>query len=425
MKKIVTRALAVAIAFTTMVSMSGIMTVNAEAATKSNVTVKYSGSKNKTAKVSSLAVTVDGKAVKSGKTAKVYLTGKSGDVKLDTKITVNVKNKKANKKTKAKFGQVTYSTSNKKVATVSKKGVITIKNKGKVTITVKSKANPKKTFKIKLNVQSGVKKMKLNSSKKLTLTVGDKSTFKPTVTTYGKVKKTIEASTSNKKVAKVSVKNGKVTITAVKAGTAEITVRPKFGSDKAQVIKVTVKKPAPAPVAKDYKTKVVFVDTKADTVVLKGTISWDKQDGIAAAVEEFAKALGGSYKVTIDGKTVEIKDGKVVDADLKKIPASGSKTDAEVKATITIADALKLVGSVDEKATAKFAGTFKMSGVVVSNVSLASKVVTFNLGSLELKAFVENGDLYLDGDQSALLTIYKEIFGANAKIIKGFEVVEK
>ena len=429
MKKIVTRALAVAIAFTTMVSMSGVMTVNAEAAAKkSNVTVKYTGKKTAKAKVKSVAATVDGKKVKNNGTTKVYLSGKSGKVKLDTAVTVTVNGKKNAKNVK----KVTYSSSNKKVATVnSKTGVITIKKTGKAKITIKSKANAKKKITFTLNVKKGVKSMTINKAdKNISLEVGKTYVVSPKVKTIKGVKNTITAKSSDKTVATAKVSGGKVTITAKKAGAAKITVAPKFGSDKAQVIKVTVKAatpapaPAPAPAVKEYKTKVVFADAATKKVDLKGTISWDKQDNIAAAVKEFAAALGGNYDVTINGKTTKVVNGKVDEADLAKIPASGNKTDATVEATISIADALKLAGSVDAKATAKFAGSFKLDNVTVSNVSLASKVVTFKLGDKELKAFVEGTDLYLDGDQTALLTVYKEILSKNS-LIKDFVKVEK
>jgi hypothetical protein len=430
MKKIVTRALAVAIAFTTMVSMSGIMTVNAEAATK-KVSVNYTGKKTQKAKVKSLAVTVDGATVKAGKTKTVYLSGKN-KVNLDTAVTVNVKGKKTTKAFKKNVNKVTYSSNNTKVATVSKKGVITIKKTGTAKITIKSKANAKKKITFTLKVKNGVKKMTIKKADtNITLEEGATYSFKPSVTTYKKVKKTITAKSSNKKVATVKVSGGKVVVTAKAAGKAEITVAPKYGSDKAKVVKVTVnaKKapapaPAPTPVVKTYKTKVVFADAAAKKVDLKGTISWDKQDGIAAAVKEFAAALGGNYTVKVNGKDTQVVNGKVDEADLAKIPTSGNKTDATVEASISIADALKLAGSVDAKATAKFTGSFKLDNVTVSNVSLANKVVTFKLGDLELKAFVEGTDLYLDGDQTALLTVYKEILGKNS-LIKDFVKVEK
>lgn len=418
MKKIVTRILAVAIAFTTMVSMSGIMTVNAEAAAK-NVSVKYTGTKKQAPKVKSISATIDGEAVKNKK-ATVYLAG-TKKVKVDTTVTVKVNGKKKNKNFAKNVDKITYDSSNKKVATVNKNGVITAKKKGTTIITIKSKASNKVALKIKLTVKNGVKDMKLKSAKKVTLNVGDTHEFTPVVTTYKKVAKTIEASTSNKKVATVKVsKKGKVTITAKAAGTADITVSPKNGSDLAQVIKVTVKE-----VVKEYKTKVIFTDKTAKAVKLTGTIAWDEQSGISDAVKEFAAVLGGTYKVTVNGRTVEIKDGKVAAEDLAKIPESGSKKNAEVSATISIADALSMVEKADKTKTASFKGTFTLSGVKISGVNFASNVLTFKLADMEVKAFVEDGDLYLDGDQSNLLEIYKVMYDDNKSVIKDFEVVEK
>lgn len=64
-----------------------------------------------------------------------------------TKIKVKVSPKKASKK-------VTYKSSNKKVATVSKKGKVTAKKKGTVKITVTSKSNKKLKKKIKIKVKN-------------------------------------------------------------------------------------------------------------------------------------------------------------------------------------------------------------------------------------------------------------------------------
>ncbi len=433
MRKIVTKVMAVALALTTMVSMSGVMTVNAEAAAKSNVSVSYTNKKVKSASVKSVSVKVDG-AEKASKKVTVYLTGNK-QVKVDTAVDVKVNGKKNSKMTKAfkkNYKKVSYSSSNKKVATVSSKGVITAKKAGKTTITVKSKANSKKSYKITLTVKNGVKSMKLNTKTKATLEEGAKLTFTPKVTTYKKVKKTIKATSSDKKVAKVSVKSGKVTITAVKAGTAKITVAPKYGSDKAKTITVTVKAKAATtpstpstPVVKAKHTKVVFANPDAKTVKLTGKLSWDGQKDLAAAVKDFAAILGGTYDVKVNGRVVTVINGILNEDQLAKIPTSGEKTDATIEATISIAQALKLAGDVSATAKAQFNGEFTVGGVKVSGISLANKELTFNFGGATLKAYVVNGNLYLDGDQSALLTTYKAIYDTNKEVIKEFVVEEK
>ena len=415
MKKIVTRALAVAIAFTTMVSMSGIMTVNAEAAAKkSNVEVVMTGKTNKKASVKSISATVDG-ATKAKQNVTVYLTGNK-KVKIHTQVKVTVKNQKMNKKFKKNIGKVTYSSNNKSVATVNSKGVITAKKAGKAVITIKSKANSKKTYKIKLTVKKGVKSMKLNTDSTATLKPGETKSFTPTVKTVKGVSKAIKASTSDKKVATVSVsKKGEVTITAVAAGEAEIAVAPKKGSAKAQVIKVTVED-------WKYRTKVEFADTKAKEVTLKGTLSWKDQKDLSKAVAEFAKVVGGTYTLEVNGKTAEVVNGVVSEADLAKIPVSGEKKDVTIKSSLTIEDALKLAGAVKADAKVAFNGSFAIGGATVSDISLANKEVTFKFGTMDLKAYVIDGNLYLDGDQSKLLELYKTIYDSNKEVVKGFTV---
>lgn len=113
--------------------------------------------------------------------------------------------------------KVTYSSSNKKVATVTSKGKITAKSAGTVKITVKSGS---KKFTVKVTVP----KVKTTAIKGVvsekTLKKGKTFTLKPKLMpSYSGDKITYKS--SNKKVATVSSK-GKVT--AKKAGTAVITV---------------------------------------------------------------------------------------------------------------------------------------------------------------------------------------------------------
>ena len=88
-----------------------------------------------TGKVKSVAVT--------NLPAKQLTLKKGKSFTLKTKVSISGK-----KVSKA----VTYKTSNKKVATVNAKGKITAKKNGKAVITVISKANKKKTVKIKVTL---------------------------------------------------------------------------------------------------------------------------------------------------------------------------------------------------------------------------------------------------------------------------------
>ena len=126
--------------------------------------------------------------------------------------------------------KVTYSSSNKKVATVSSKGVITAKKAGTAKITVKSGSK-------KVTVTVTVPKTKTTA-----ITVGEKVSVKKGKTYSLKAKvvpsnsdEKITYSTSNKKIATVS-KSGK--IRGVKKGTATLTIKSGKVTKK---VKVTVK----------------------------------------------------------------------------------------------------------------------------------------------------------------------------------------
>ena len=153
-------------------------------------------------------------------------TGKK--VKLTTTVTVTP-NKKANKK-------VTYTSSNKKIATVSASGYVKGVKTGSCKITVKSKKNSKKKATIKVKVVKKVTSVTLNMATadvQVGNTIKLKATVLPATGSYKKVK----WSTANKKVAKVS-SAGKVT--GVAAGTVTIKATSVEGSKKVAKCKVRV-----------------------------------------------------------------------------------------------------------------------------------------------------------------------------------------
>ena len=130
------------------------------------------------------------------------------------------------------------------VATVNAKGKITAKKKGTATITVYSKADKKKTCKIKVTVGTPVTKVKLNKTK-ANLNVGKSLTLKTTLSPKKPSNKGIIWKSSNTKVATVTSKG---VVKAKKAGTTTITATAKDGSGKKAACKITVKKAAVTPV---------------------------------------------------------------------------------------------------------------------------------------------------------------------------------
>lgn len=124
-----------------------------------------------------------------------------------SKVTMNVK-EKYTLKVKGTSKKVKWSTSNKKIATVSSKGKVAAKKKGKVTITAKVGS---KKYKCKVKVENP----KLNKTS-LSLFIKEGYTLKLNGSSQTK-----KWSSSNSSV--VSVSDGK--ITALKKGTATIKVK--------------------------------------------------------------------------------------------------------------------------------------------------------------------------------------------------------
>lgn len=116
--------------------------------------------------------------------------------------------------------KLSFSSSNNKVARVTKNGKITAVKNGKTTIYVKATDGSKKVAKLEVRVGVPVTKVNLNKTN-LTVTAEEKVQLKATVTPKKATMKTVKWTTSNSKIATVDSKGlvttkakGKVTITA-------------------------------------------------------------------------------------------------------------------------------------------------------------------------------------------------------------------
>ena len=227
---------------------------------KTTDTVVWSSSNEAVATVSDGTVT----AAKAGTTE---ITATAGNVKATCTVTVSDPVYKvtdikltaapsrriaAGKKVKLKASiapsnatdkSVTWTSSNKKVATVNAKGLVTFKkNAGgkKVTITATAKDGSKKFAKITLTCMKGsVKSIKLSG--KTTVKSGKTTKLKAKVSTKnGKANKTVVWSSSNTKLATVD-KNGKVKTVKGKKGTVKITSKATDGSVNKATIKIKIK----------------------------------------------------------------------------------------------------------------------------------------------------------------------------------------
>ena len=174
---------------------------------------------------------VDANQKAGKKPTKITLNYSKKNLAVGETLTLKVKSVKPEKASK----NVTWSSSSKKIATVSKKGKVKAKKTGNVTITAKSIVSKKIVAKCKIRVYKATKKMKLNSKGAYELTVGQTQILSAKVISPKKGAAPIEWSSSDEKIAKV---NSKGMVTAVAEGKATITG--KSGEKKVKVL-ITVK----------------------------------------------------------------------------------------------------------------------------------------------------------------------------------------
>ncbi len=253
-------------------------------------TIKWSSSNEKVATVNSDGVVTGVGTGKKGKATAVITATSTFDGKIKATYTVTVKKKVQVESiylnyyersryvgttftlvptvnpSKATFPEVTWKSSNTKVAKVDKNGKVKALRTGTAIITCKSDDNPGVSATCIVTVKVKTEGVEL-PTKKLTLYTSQTKTLKAEVLPSNATNKKVTWSSSNKSVATVS-KSGK--ITAKKPGTTTITVKTKSGGYKA-TCKVTVKKYVKLKSFKLNKTSVSVNDGK--TYTLKAVFS--------------------------------------------------------------------------------------------------------------------------------------------------------
>lgn len=172
----------------------------------------------------------------NGKSASATITVKPAPTKIvlnKTRATLGVREKltlKAAVSPSKAYTTLTWKSSTKAVATVSKQGVVIPKKPGTAVITVRTKNG--KTAKCTVTVKAAPKKVTLNKSGTVTLKQGKKLKLKATLP-----KDTASALTWKSSKPKVASVDQKGNVRALKKGTAVITVKTFNG----RTAKVTIK----------------------------------------------------------------------------------------------------------------------------------------------------------------------------------------
>lgn len=254
-------------------------------------TVTYTTSNNAVATVSSTGV------VKGVKAGTAVITATCGNAKATCKVTVKTSTIKfaasaasvytgktvTVKATATPSATVTYTTSNKAIATVSSTGVVKGIKAGTVTITATTSTGLKTTCKVTVKAPS----VKFAKSSAVVYT-GKTATVKATLAGVSSV----TYKSSNTKIATVNSKTG--TVKGIKAGTVTITVT--SGKLKA-TYKLTVKNPT-------------FTLTKSSATIAKGKTTTIKSKAAPASKVTYISSNKKVATVTSKGVVKGIRKGK-------------------------------------------------------------------------------------------------------------------
>ncbi|MBO5487318.1 MAG: Ig-like domain-containing protein [Eubacterium sp.] len=294
---------------------------------------------------------------------------------------------------KVKSKQITWKTSKKSVASVSRKGVVKACKKGTATITATVKGTKKKAT-CKITVGTPVKSVTV-SSKNLSLVEGQSVTVKAQVSPKTASNKKLTWASSDDKIVKAA--GGK--ITAVKKGKAVVTVQAKDGSKKKAKISVEVteaKHPVSA-VSVTLDKASIFVNerTKATAKLEPAdaevkTVTWSVKDSSIAGIDQNGNIVGknpGKTDIiaTSNNNVKGTKEIEVKPISVEKVELNQSEANIYVNETISLVATISPANATNQKVT------WKSSDSEVATVSDSGKVTALKPGEAEITAETVDG----------------------------------
>lgn len=323
-------------------------------------------------------VTVEEKVTKITLNHSTYNLAKGKTLKLRATVTSNYA---TNQKLK-------WSTSSKKIATVSSSGKVTAKGYGYATIKVKATDGSGASATCRIRVVRPVTKISLNKSS-ATLLVGRtlklNATVKPSNATYKSVKWT----SSDKQVAYVD-SSGKVT--AMSPGTVRITAKAKDNSGLSAVCVIKVEKETPVTGITIVNKNITLITGESQTLNYvaipnknSDKISWYSDDNQIASVNKKTGRITahrpGTVTVTVAASSGKVYETKVTVVGLSKTTLTMEQYDTytlkvingkSVQWEVSDADIVKVSSS--GKVSARKKGTTYVTAVV-NGRTLRCKVI--------------------------------------------------
>ncbi|MCM1364608.1 MAG: Ig-like domain-containing protein [Faecalibacterium sp.] len=307
----------------------------------------------------------------------------TAEVGKKTKLTVNYSPSNASNKT------LTWTTSDKSIATVASDGTVNGLKKGTVKITAKSaEGGYKITCTVK--VVKKVTSVKLDKTS-LTLYLGKTATLKATIAPTDASNKAVTWTSSDTSIVTVD-KNGK--LTPKKAGSATITVK---SSDGGKTAKCIVKVERAATSIKLNKTSLSMVAGESQTLtstlapsdVTNKTITWSTSDKSIATVS--AKGVVKAVKGGTATITAKSSNGLTVKCTVKITQYVSSVKFEKNEYSVYIGDTVNLKAIINPSSATNQSVTWKSSDGTVAAVSSNGVVSGIKEGEAKITVTTADG----------------------------------
>ena len=243
--------------------------------------------------------------------------------------------------------KVTWSTSDKSVATVDAKGTLKAVGVGEATITATANDGSGKSASFKVVVFQAVTSVKAKETGKIVVFAGQEKTLHVTVGPSDATDKSVTWVSSDESIAVVSATGA---VTAKKTGTVVITAMAKDGSGKkasfsllveptvpitikslgfgiynANLLGITVKNKCSSTTIKNFDFTIILTDYTGNRLRTSGSYSLGKDETIGANAKKTIKrtlsGVSSSYKITITITGVKLSNGTYYE-----IPVSAQET---------------------------------------------------------------------------------------------------
>lgn len=293
---------------------------------------------------------------------------------------------------------ITWSSSNKEVATVSSTGKVIAKNVGTTTITATTKNGKRASMKVTVTEKFiHVTSITLNYEK-VTLEVGGAISLKATIKPTNATNKGVIWSSSDSTIAEVS-NDGKVT--AKSAGTTTITATTKDGNKKA-VATITVKEKEIIPITDISlnvntlnldvgNTYIVEATIKPSNATIK-TVEWSTTDPNVATVENGKITAVGAGSATITVTTIDGKKTATCIVTVKEIIVEPTGVDLnKTDITLTVGETFQLIATVKPSNATNKSLTWSSSKSSYASVSDTGLITAKKAGNTVITVKTANG----------------------------------